>query len=384
MYEQQNEDIEQPASQEHYERLNTMVRKLQRKHKNALPNACCCCFDTRLGSRIACFIWAGLSLYFACLAFMNKSPFYSYFNQIPLLIFGVLNLFFSFVNMAGVFIITWKAAPVLLGRLSQVIWLFVVGILLDMFANYIVFLARPAEFRNWCIHLSQSNVQQAFNQGNQNTTVAIPFDQFDDYYNCNRLYQDEITWTLLCLVAMTLVYIHWAMVITSWERWYVIQPPRMAYHNDVKVDMPSPKLFPQPDVTMNQPDQEQPLPPPSTNINAPPYLPPSSPRPNANFPTSGQQQPIYNDNMNQMNPPGAGLFNPQYPSNYMPQELQENRMDLDPQYYQHPVDFDPRHQYQQQQDPYLSQQNNPYSMAHQSQAYHTTNGGPGEEGFYRY
>ncbi|CAO3582268.1 unnamed protein product [Absidia cylindrospora] len=361
MYDQQNDDIEQPTSQEQYERLNNIVRKLRRKHKNSLPNACCCCLDTRLGSRLACFIWAGLSLYFACLAFMNKSPFYSYFSQIPLLIFGVLNLFFFFVNIAGIIIITWKAAPFLLGRLSQVIWGFVIAILLDMFVNYVVFLAKPTDFRDWCISLSQASVQQAFNQVNQNSTVIIPFNRIDDFYNCDRLYQDELTWTLLSLVAMVLVYVHWAMVITSWERWYVIQPPRMALHNDINVDNmpPSDKPFQQTGATMEQdPNHDQHI--PYTNEaaqpNPMPYFPSSSSPSNQQMPTAdqAQNQPYYH-----MNPPASEMYSSQHPSSYIPPQESQNQSDFDPQYYQQQ-----QHQHQQQ-DPYSLQTNDPYAAQHQ-------------------
>jgi hypothetical protein len=192
--------------------------------------------------------------------------------------------------------------------------------------------------------------------------------------------------------------IHWAMVITSWERWYVIQPPRMAFHNDVKVDVASPKVSQQPDVTLNPslPYQDQQL--PSTtagpDVNAPPYFPPSSSPINSNFPASGrqqqQQQYTYHDNMNQIDPSGTGPYPSHYPNNYIPPENQqqpEPKVDFDPRYYQqYPADFDPRHhqqQYQQHEhDPYRSQQNNPYAAAHQP--YPSANVGTGEDGYYRY
>jgi hypothetical protein len=76
-----------------------------------------------------------------------------------------------------------------------------------MFVNFVLFLAKFAEFRDWCISLSQTNVQQSFNQLNQNSTVIIPFNPIEDFYNCDRLYQDELTWSLLSLVAMILIYV---------------------------------------------------------------------------------------------------------------------------------------------------------------------------------
>ncbi|KAI9307158.1 hypothetical protein BJ944DRAFT_29737 [Cunninghamella echinulata] len=107
MYQDQH-DIEQPTNPEQYERLNTVVRKIRRSRKNTLPSACCCCLTTRLGSQLACLIWAGFSLYFACLGFMKKSPFYSYLNPVTLYIYAILNLIFFFINMVGFFIITWR------------------------------------------------------------------------------------------------------------------------------------------------------------------------------------------------------------------------------------------------------------------------------------
>lgn len=182
------------------------------------------------------------------------------------------------------------------------------------------------------------------------------------------------------------------MVITSWERWYVIQPPRMAFHNDVKVDVASPKVFQQPDITLNHnqsyQDQQLPNAEAGPNANVPPYFPPSSSPNNPSFLASGQQQQhVYHDDINQIDAPGA--YPPQYPNNYMPpeQQQQEPKVDFDPRYYQqYPTDFDPRHQQQQYQqhelDPYLSQQNNPYAAAHHPPS--SANVGTGEDGYYRY
>ncbi|KAI8096677.1 uncharacterized protein BX664DRAFT_324588 [Halteromyces radiatus] len=378
MYQENNDDIEQPTSQENYERLNTFVRSLRRKQKNSLPNACCCCLDTRLGSRLACFIWAGLSLYFACLAFMNKSPFYSYFNRIPLTIFGILNLLFFFVNMAAIFIITWKAAPIVLGRLSQMIWGFVIAILVDMIANYIAFLARPGDFQTWCFNLSQSSIQQAFNQANQNTTITIPFDSTTDYYNCNRLYQDQVTWTLLSIVAMSFVYIHWAMVITSWERWYVIQPPRMAPFNEPKSNQPS--VAPNLEQEHDQPEM--------TSTTLPSHHNASSFHSGSNLtgsaiPTAAQQQQQYYEDGRVEDPSMVDYYPSQRPMEYIPQDQQYHQSD--PQFHHH-------HQPQQQQDQYMNHQHNPaqqyqqYQQPQQEQVYYAEDQYPSgrNDGYYRY
>ncbi|RUS29425.1 hypothetical protein BC938DRAFT_480674 [Jimgerdemannia flammicorona] len=62
----------------------------------------CICINLRAGVIISCLVWAALGLYFAILAFQYQSPFYTYLNSTPLIVFGVLNLVMTFVGLFGV------------------------------------------------------------------------------------------------------------------------------------------------------------------------------------------------------------------------------------------------------------------------------------------
>ncbi|KAI8074085.1 hypothetical protein BC940DRAFT_79741 [Gongronella butleri] len=172
------------------------------RHTGMTPRNCCCCIPTQIGSLIACVVWAGFSLYFAVLAFMGRSP---------LVIFGVLNLFFFIVCVGAFIIIKWQATPYLLARTTQLVWTFALLILVDMFCNFVVFLVKSSDYRAWCFNLSEGQVQDAYraslSNGTTTSNATIPLNPSIDYYNCARLYQDQTTWTLACLAAMIMVYV---------------------------------------------------------------------------------------------------------------------------------------------------------------------------------
>ncbi|ORX62814.1 hypothetical protein DM01DRAFT_1006559 [Hesseltinella vesiculosa] len=127
-----------------------------------------------------------------------------------------------------------EAAPQLLSRAAQLIWVCSVLILVDMFCNFVVFLVKASDFKKWCLANGEKQVELAYlqsinSQPTANETLAL--DPNSDYYNCGRVYQDQTTWTLAALAAMIMVYVHWALVIGSWERWYLVQAPRIIHRN---------------------------------------------------------------------------------------------------------------------------------------------------------
>lgn len=72
-------------------------------------------------------------------------------------------------------------------------------VLIDVLVNFIIFIVNPGAFRNWCINDVRTSVQDALGNG---TTVAS--DQ--DYYNCDRLFNDQVKWSLICVFAMYIIY----------------------------------------------------------------------------------------------------------------------------------------------------------------------------------
>lgn len=82
------------------------------------------------------------------------------------------------------------------------------GVLIVTIVNFIMFIRNKSDFNNWCIGLSVGYVEDQYSNVNNNT--ALPdniLSKTADIYNCERLYQDEVKWGLLCLIIMIVVYV---------------------------------------------------------------------------------------------------------------------------------------------------------------------------------
>ncbi|KAL1931996.1 hypothetical protein VTP01DRAFT_9052 [Rhizomucor pusillus] len=176
------------------------------------PLRCCGCFNNRFGSWVACLIWAGFSFYFAIIAFMDKSPFYSYLDQIPLVIFGVINLIFGCVTLAG--FLTVLLLPPSFSRIRFMVYVIATTgalVLIDMLVTFIIFVVNPDSFREACLQDAYNNAQNALD-----TNLTNVVDASDDYYNCDRLFADQTKWSLLCVVFMYITYVHWMLVFAAY------------------------------------------------------------------------------------------------------------------------------------------------------------------------
>jgi hypothetical protein len=86
------------------------------------------------------------------------------------------------------------------------------AVLVITLVNFILFIKDKHQFDKWCIGLSAGYVKDTYNQTHivSNTTAEIisnVLNDRDDVYNCDRLYEDEIKWSLLCLIIMFIVYV---------------------------------------------------------------------------------------------------------------------------------------------------------------------------------
>ncbi|RUP49451.1 hypothetical protein BC936DRAFT_142491 [Jimgerdemannia flammicorona] len=177
----------------------------------------CICINLRAGVIISCLVWAALGLYFAILAFQYQSPFYTYLNSTPLIVFGVLNLVMTFVGLFGVVAAALNQA-IILRNLSHFVWFMMLVLLGDDFVNIIVFGNNHAEYRSTCMKAAQSSmnemVQAVFPNG---TTIALAFNTNNDFYNCDRMWVDELKFSVLAFLLMFVVYVYWAACIWSFS-----------------------------------------------------------------------------------------------------------------------------------------------------------------------
>lgn len=82
------------------------------------------------------------------------------------------------------------------------------AVLIVTLVNFILFVMNKDDFRSWCINTSINYVEGEYAQVNHN--AKIPPNKLGtatDIYNCDRLYQDEVKWSLLCLIIMSIVYV---------------------------------------------------------------------------------------------------------------------------------------------------------------------------------
>ncbi|KAI9029588.1 hypothetical protein CLU79DRAFT_696184 [Phycomyces nitens] len=166
---------------------------------------CCGCIHLRTGAGFAGLVWAGLSMYFAVLSFQNKSPFYSYLLQAPLLVFGVANLILSCVGLGllfAVYVNRWHA----IRTASSAVFVSTFMVAGDAIANAILFIATKPSYIDWCISSSSGPLDNGVNNAlNGTLTTSFGF-QAADYYNCSKTWENELKFGILSTIMLTTLY----------------------------------------------------------------------------------------------------------------------------------------------------------------------------------
>lgn len=83
------------------------------------------------------------------------------------------------------------------------------AVLIVTLVNFILFIKGKNEFTVWCIEQSKDTIEKIYTADHKNTT-SFPVDRLNgntDIYNCERLFQDEVKWGLICLIVMFVVYV---------------------------------------------------------------------------------------------------------------------------------------------------------------------------------
>ncbi|KAI8092942.1 uncharacterized protein BX664DRAFT_328554, partial [Halteromyces radiatus] len=189
-------------------RTKDELTKLQDQYtRSRLHPRCCGCFPNWFGSLLGSLIMSGFSFYFGVLSFMQTSPFFSNLATAPLIVFGVINIIFGLVTLFT-FIMIVISHRVFDRHLVYLLGVTSAAVVVDAFANFVYFVANPKAFQDWCISDGLYQIQDSVNM---NTTIPLT----TDYYNCERLFNDEIKWSLLCVVLIFLLYVHWTVFIAT-------------------------------------------------------------------------------------------------------------------------------------------------------------------------
>ncbi|KAI8394205.1 uncharacterized protein BYT42DRAFT_609940 [Radiomyces spectabilis] len=180
---------------------------------NQALRKCCGCIHLRVGAVFSCIIWAALSLYFAIISFQDQSPFFSYMPREPVLVFGVANLILTLVSLGGLFALfmdRWEVVR----RFSHAVWVSIFLVLVDGLVNVILFITVRNDFQDWCISASSNHLQHLL----PNSTDSTNFDyQGGDFYNCDKLWQDELKFSFMAIILMMVLYVYWAACIYSFS-----------------------------------------------------------------------------------------------------------------------------------------------------------------------
>ncbi|KAG2173119.1 hypothetical protein INT43_004492 [Umbelopsis isabellina] len=182
------------------------VNRLVHSKYSALRK-CCGCIHLRAGGAVSCVVWAGLSFYFAILAFMNESPFYSYIDNTALMVFGAINLIFALVALSGLGVMFINRAWYI-RNLSHAIWSSVFIVLVDIIINLILFIINRQVYNSDCVQDAATrmgrSVQAAFPNG---TSVNLNFTTTSDFYNCDEMWQDELKFSILSVIVIFVLYV---------------------------------------------------------------------------------------------------------------------------------------------------------------------------------
>ncbi|ORX60480.1 hypothetical protein DM01DRAFT_1404739 [Hesseltinella vesiculosa] len=176
----------------------------------------CACMSLRGGSTLSCLIWMALNLYPCILAFQGRSPIFSHIDSTALTIQGVVCLIFTLIAAYCLFAL-FVNQPGMLGVAHRSMWCIVVVFLVDFFVNIVLYGVQQDQFQDWCVGKSRSAISNEI-QGNASTIVFTPHYGGSDLYNCTRLWQDEVKFSVIIFLMVSFCYVYWATCLWSYEQ----------------------------------------------------------------------------------------------------------------------------------------------------------------------
>lgn len=116
-------------------------------------------------------------------------------------------------------------------HLVYVLGLSAAAVVLDTLSNFVYFVANQKTFQQWCISDGLAQIQS-----NSNMDAALPI--VSDYYNCQRLFNDEVKWSLLCVILMFLLYVSGSFLTPLFPHLsFIIDPLDSLYRHFYRKDV---------------------------------------------------------------------------------------------------------------------------------------------------
>ncbi|CAO0791236.1 unnamed protein product [Mucor circinelloides] len=174
---------------------------------------CCTCMSLRGGCAVACAIWLGVNVYIATLSLQGYTPIFSFLNRPALITLASISIVFALVALwilYGLFVNLPNTLQ------SGVIFLFFIVpvYLLDVLANIFIFGIQKSLYMDWCLQSSQNRVDETMQGLNMNSTYYnIETLPPTNIYNCQKLWEDEIKFSLAIFILMTVCYIYWSLCV---------------------------------------------------------------------------------------------------------------------------------------------------------------------------
>ncbi|KAL1927714.1 hypothetical protein VTP01DRAFT_3535 [Rhizomucor pusillus] len=186
--------------------------------KHVFTRKFCGCMSLRGGCAFACALWVGIDLYVAILAYQTRNPIFSYLDYYAFMVMGTISLIFVVTAFFGLFAL-FVDSPYLIHFAHRITWVAVSLFLTNFFADIIIFSVQEQQYQNWCSNKSRDSVDEAVTtEAGVHVAATLIVEAVSDYYNCHKLWQDELKLAIAMFIVMTICYIYWATCLWSYAQ----------------------------------------------------------------------------------------------------------------------------------------------------------------------
>lgn len=158
---------------------------------------------------------------------MSLSAIFSYLDYYAFMVMGTISLIFvvtAFFGLFALFVVhllvydLWSVftsfifiiqdSPYLIHFAHRITWVAVSLFLTNFFADIIIFSVQEQQYQNWCSNKSRDSVDEAVTtEAGVHVAATLIVEAVSDYYNCHKLWQDELKLAIAMFIVMTICYV---------------------------------------------------------------------------------------------------------------------------------------------------------------------------------